>query len=156
MGKLRNETIAAAMCRFNVAGRARVIVQRFSQLPDAVLKNSVTDERARPNRIEHLLLVDELSGMFEQYFQNSKSLGAQRYCSRALPQALVGEVEPKLSEGDVLHNTGETGGPMILRLDTRRRSRVAKYCGAATRCPTDAVAYHPVCTHGDHRNITPR
>lgn len=69
--------------------------------------------------------------MVEQYFQNSKSLRSQGDGSRALPQAFVGEVKPKLSERYAFHECREkTGGPMILRLDSFMLSPVAKYCFA--------------------------
>ena len=101
------------MSRLNVRRTRGVVIQRFTQLPYAVFQDGVTDERVRPDGIKHLLLTNQVSRIFDQEFENSKSLWAQGNGKRVVPQALIGEIEAEFPERDVffgLHHRPEHCG----------------------------------------------
>jgi hypothetical protein len=79
-------------------------MQRLTQLTNVVFEDGVTYEGARPNCIQYLLLIDELSGVRKQQFQNRESLWAQRNRAGALPQTLVCEIKPKFPESDLFRS----------------------------------------------------
>jgi hypothetical protein len=49
--------------------------------------------------------------MFDQYFEDSKCFWPQGYCARALPQALVRQIESKPSKCNVLHGLHAVNRP---------------------------------------------
>jgi hypothetical protein len=61
-GKLPDKAISATMRCLDIGRRSSVVVQSFAKLPDAVLKDSVTDEYAWPNCIQYFLFAYSWAG----------------------------------------------------------------------------------------------
>jgi hypothetical protein len=98
----RDEPVSPPMRRLDVARGTGIIIERVAKLPDAVLQHGVADEGVRPNRVEQVLLDDELTWAFHQVLQDGKRFWTQRNGTRSPPQALVGRIEAELTEGSLL------------------------------------------------------
>jgi hypothetical protein len=86
------------MQRFYIPGRVRVITERLPKLAYRLRKHIGRNDRPAPDLVQNLVVREQVWGMLDQYFAQSKSLPAQRNGALRALQAPDLRIELKLSE----------------------------------------------------------
>ena len=116
------------MTGLDEARHSGIVAEGVADFPNAPLQHRVTHRDVGPHGVEQLFLRHELTGVFEEVFQDAECLGPERnHAVIRTVQALVGHVEPEGTEADLplrRHDNFTKPVPELHRFFTTRRAQV--------------------------------
>jgi hypothetical protein len=120
---LADETIASAMGGFDKPWGFRVVAENLSQLANSHLEDTFSDKSSRPNGVEKFIFCNELARTPKQVIQNREGFGSEFYGLWTIPDAFIGQVQPKRIENDaflVRHSAPKVTEILLQDYDAQR------------------------------------